>query len=222
MATEGILSTADDPWLVDIQQELSHAVEMLGALAPSVTLFGSARGTLADRHYQCAERLGKWLARAQVPVVTGGGPGIMEAANRGAQQASGISVGLNIQLPYDETPNPYLTHQLHFQHFATRKLMLTRYARGFAVFPGGFGTVDELMELLVAFHTDDASRRPMVLVDSDFWSGLLDWFHHELASRQLIDADRTDFIHVVDNERAALEVLLGEHEAADVLSQFGD
>ena len=129
MATEGILSTADDPWLVDIQQELSHAVEMLGALAPSVTLFGSARGTLADRHYQCAERLGKWLARSQVPVVTGGGPGIMEAANRGAHQAGGISVGLNIQLPYDETPNPYLTHQLHFQHFATRKLMLTRYAR---------------------------------------------------------------------------------------------
>ena len=183
---------------------------------------GSARGTLADRHYQCAERLGKWLARAQVPVVTGGGPGIMEAANRGAHQAGGISVGLNIQLPYDETPNPYLTHQLHFQHFATRKLMLTRYARGFAVFPGGFGTVDELMELLVAFHTDDASRRPMVLVDSDFWSGLLDWFHQEPASRQLIDADRTDFIHVVDNERVALEVLLGEREAADVFSQFGD
>ena len=147
---------------------------------------------------------------------------MMEAANRGAHQAGGISVGLNIQLPYDETPNPHLTHQLHFQRFATRKLMLTRYARGFAVFPGGFGTVDELMELLVAFHTDDASRRPMVLVDSDFWSGLLDWFHHELASRQLIDADRMDFIHVVDNDRAALEVLLGEHEAADVFSQFGD
>ena len=222
MTSEGIVPTADDPWLVDIQQELSHAADMLGALTPSVTLFGSARGTLDDRHYQCAERLGQWLARAQVPVVTGGGPGIMEAVNRGAHQAGGVSVGLNIQLPYEETPNPYLTHQLRFRHFATRKLMLTRYARGFVVFPGGFGTVDELMELLVAFHTDDASRRPMVLVDSDFWSGLLDWFHHELASRQLIDADRTDFIHVVDNERAALEVLLGEHEAADVLSQFGD
>ena len=188
MATEGIVSTADDPWLVDIQQELSHAVEMLGALTPSVTLFGSARGTLADRHYQSAERLGKWLARAQVPVVTGGGPGIMEAANRGAHQAGGISVGLNIQLPYDETPNPYLTHQLHFQHFATRKLMLTRYARGFAVFPGGFGTVDELMELLVAFHTDAASRRPMVWSTAIFgpvcWIGFIRSWRPDSSSTQ--------------------------------------
>ena len=193
---------------------------MLGALAPSVTL-GSARGTLADRHYQCAERLGKWLARAQVPVVTGGGPGIMEAANRGAQQASGISVGLNIQLPYDETPNPYLTHQLHFQHFATRKLMLTRYARGFAVFPGGFGTVDELMELLVAFHTDDASRRPMVLVDSDFgpvcWIGFITNWRPDSSSTQTGWISFTWWIM-----NCSLEVLLGEHEAADVFSQFGD
>ena len=118
MTSEGIVPTADDSWLVDIQQELSHAADMLGALTPSVTLFGSARGTLDDRHYQRAEKLGQWLARAKVPVVTGGGPGIMEAVNRGAHQAGGVSVGLNIQLPYEETPNPYLTHQLHFQHFA--------------------------------------------------------------------------------------------------------
>lgn len=222
MTSDGSAPAAEHPWLLDIERELSNAAAVLEGLAPGITLFGSARATLNDRHYQCAEKLGQWLARAGLPVVTGGGPGIMEAANRGAYEAGGVSVGLNIQLPYDETPNPYLTHQLHFLHFATRKLMLTRYARGFVVFPGGFGTVDELMELLVAFHTDDALRRPMVLIDSDFWRDLVKWFHNELAASGLIDADRIDFIRVVDDEHAALEVLLGQHQAADLKRQKGD
>ena len=221
MKAEGFSPTADHHWLVDIQQELSNAVDVLDRLPSGITIFGSARSTLDDCHYQWAERLGQWLARAGLPVVTGGGPGIMEAANRGAYQAGGISVGLNIQLPYDETPNPYLTHQLYFQHFATRKLILTRYARGFVVFPGGFGTVDELLELLVAFHTDDALRRPMILIDRCFWQGLVDWFHNKLASRQLIDADRIDFIQVVDDERAALDLLIGQHDAADLVNHYG-
>ena len=222
MTSDGNAPSADHLWLLDIQRELDSAAEVLEALAPGITLFGSARATLDDRHYQFAERLGQWLARAELPVVTGGGPGIMEAANRGAYEAGGVSVGLNIQLPYDETPNPYLTHQLHFLNFATRKLMLTRYASGFVVFPGGFGTVDELMELLVAFHIDDALRRPMALIDSGFWRDLVKWFHDELAARELIDADRIDFIHVVDDEHAALEVLLGQHQAADLKRQHGD
>lgn len=222
MKSDGNAPTSEHPWLLDIQRELRNAAEVLAVLAPGITIFGSARATLDDRHYQCAEKLGQWLARAGLPVVTGGGPGIMEAANRGAHEAGGVSVGLNIQLPSDETPNPYLTHQLHFLHFATRKLMLTRYARGFVVFPGGFGTVDELMELLVAFHTDDALRRPMVLIGSGFWHDLVKWFHSELAARLLIDADRIDFICVVDDEDAALEVLLGQHQAADLKSQFDD
>ena len=143
----------------------------------------------------------------------------MEAVNRGAREADGISVGLNIELPYEQTPNPHLTHQLHFHHFSTRKLMLTRYSRGFIIFPGGFGTTDELLELLVAFHTDRGARYPMVLVDSAFWSGLLNWFTEQLGSRRLIDLHNTDFIEVVDDEKAALGVLLGAEAAADLMGR---
>ena len=159
---------------------------------------------------------------APVCPCSGGGPGIMEAVNRGAREADGISVGLNIELPYEQAPNPHLTHQLHFHHFSTRKLMLTRYSRGFVIFPGGFGTTDELLELLVAFHTDRGARHPMVLVDSAFWSGLLTWFTEQLGPRQLIDLHNTDFIEVVDDEKAALAVLLGAEAAANLMGRYPD
>jgi uncharacterized protein (TIGR00730 family) len=132
----------------------------------------------------------------------------MEAANRGAAVVGGVSVGLNIELPYEQAANPHLTHQLHFHQFLTRKLMLTRYSRGFAVFPGGFGTADELLELLVAFHTDRGVRKPLVLIDTGFWGGLIDWFRMELGSRQMIDLHNTDFIQVVDDHVDALKILL--------------
>ena len=133
----------------------------------------------------------------------------MEAANRGARESGGVSVGLNIELPFEQAPNPHLTHQFHFHHFQTRKLMLTRYSRGFAVFPGGFGTTDELLELLVAFHNDRATRKPVVLIDGAFWGGLLSWFEDELGARQLIDPPVADLVTVVENETAALRALLG-------------
>ena len=204
----------------EILEELSESTALLDTLPSGVTVFGSARTTLEPRFYDSAYRLGQWLARAELPVLTGGGPGVMEAVSRGARSEGGFSVGLNIQLPYEETPNAFLTHRLYFRHFATRKLMLTRYARGFVVYPGGFGTVDELLELLVAFHTNQASRKPMVLIDQPFWSGLLDWFDSELAARKLIDSDKTDFIQVVDDELAALGVLLGADVAAELTDRF--
>ena len=210
----------DAQLLAQIQTDLSTATRLLSELPSGVTVFGSARTPPDDAVYQCAERLGTWLGRAGVPVLTGGGPGIMEAVNRGAVEAGGLSVGLNIELPYEQTPNPHLTHQLHFHHFSSRKLMLTRYSRGFVIFPGGFGTTDELLELLVAFHTDRGLRRPMVLVDSAFWSGLLTWFTEQLGSRRLIDLHNTDFIEVVDYEKAALDVLLGVEAAADLIGRY--
>ena len=213
------LSEQDAYLLAQIQTDLSAATRLLNELPRGVTVFGSARTAPDDAAYQCAERLGTWLGRAGLPVLTGGGPGIMEAVNRGAREADGISVGLNIELPYEQTPNPHLTHQLHFHHFSTRKLMLTRYSRGFVIFPGGFGTTDELLELLVAFHTDRGARYPMVLVDGAFWSGLLTWFTEQLGSRQLIDLHNTDFIEVVDDEKAALGVLLGAEAAADLMGR---
>tara|TARA_B100001059_G_scaffold83362_1_gene81438 strand:- start:782 stop:1447 length:666 start_codon:yes stop_codon:yes gene_type:complete len=216
------LSEQDAHLLAQIQTDLSAATTLLSELPSGVTVFGSARTAPDDAAYQCAWRLGSWLGRAGLPVLTGGGPGIMEAVNRGAREADGISVGLNIELPYEQTPNPHLTHQLHFHHFSTRKLMLTRYSRGFVIFPGGFGTTDELLELLVAFHTDRGARYPMVLVDSEFWSGLLNWFTVQLGSRRLIDLHNTDFIEVVDDEKAALGVLLGAEAAADLMGRCPD
>ena len=216
------LSEQDAHLLAQIQTDLSAATTLLSELPSGVTVFGSARTAPDDAAYQCAWRLGSWLGRAGLPVLTGGGPGIMEAVNRGAREADGISVGLNIELPYEQTPNRHLTHQLHFQHFSTRKLMLTRYSRGFVVFPGGFGTTDELLELLVAFHTDRGARYPMVLVDSAFWSGLLNWFSEQLGSRQLIDLHNTDFIEVVEDEKAAMGVLLGAEAAADLMGRYPD
>ena len=213
------LSEQDAHLLAQIQTDLSAATTLLSELPSGVTVFGSARTAPDDAAYQCAWRLGAWLGRAGLPVLTGGGPGIMEAVNRGAREADGISVGLNIELPYEQTPNPHLTHQLHFHHFSTRKLMLTRYSRGFVIFPGGFGTTDELLELLVAFHTDRGACYPMVLVDGTFWSGLLTWFTEQLGPRQLIDLHNTDFIEVVDDEKAALGVLLGAEAAADLMGR---
>ena len=201
-------ASADSALLAQIQSDLQIATAMLGALTPGVTIFGSARTAPEDPAFRCAERLGRGLAEAGVPVLTGGGPGIMEAANRGAAVVGGVSVGLNIELPYEQAANPHLTHQLHFHQFLTRKLMLTRYSMVFAVFPGGFGTADELMELLVAFHTDRGVRKPLVLIDTGFWGGLIDWFRMELGSRQMIDLHNTDFIQVVDDHVDALKILL--------------
>ena len=215
-------SAADAELWNQINGDLGEAMSLLGTMASGITVFGSARTPPNEAAYQCAERLGTWLGRAGVPVLTGGGPGIMEAVNRGAVEAGGVSVGLNIELPYEQTPNPHLTHQLHFHHFSTRKLMLTRYSRGFVIFPGGFGTTDELLELLVTFHTDRGARYPMVLVDSAFWSGLLNWFTEQLGSRQLIDLHNTDFIEVVDDEKAALDVLLGGEATADLMSRYAE
>jgi uncharacterized protein (TIGR00730 family) len=195
-------------------------MSLLSALEPGITVFGSARIDASTDTYHCARRLGQWLGRAGVPVLTGGGPGVMEAVNRGAAETGGVSVGLNIELPYEQSPNPHLTHQLHFHQFSSRKLMLTRYSRGFVIFPGGFGTTDELLELLVAFHIDRGLGRPMVLVDRAFWSGLLEWFTAELGSRQLIDLHNTDFIEVADDEYAVLDILLGKQAATELVNGY--
>ena len=217
---EASSSASDAALLTQINGDLSEAMSLLSALEPGITVFGSARIDASAATYHCARRLGQWLGRAGVPVLTGGGPGVMEAVNRGAVETGGVSVGLNIELPYEQSPNPHLTHQLHFHQFSSRKLMLTRYSRGFVVFPGGFGTTDELLELLVAFHTDRGLRRPMVLVDRAFWSGLLEWFTAELASRQLIDLHNTDFIEVADDEYAVLDILLGKRAATELVNGY--
>jgi uncharacterized protein (TIGR00730 family) len=218
--TDTVDVAADAALLARIQSELSAATACLGSLVPGITVFGSARTPSDAPDYQSAYRLGRFLARAGLPVVTGGGPGIMGAVNQGAMAVGGVSVGLSISLPHEQSPNPYLTHHLHFSDFQTRKLMLTRYSRGFVVFPGGFGTVDELMELMVAFQTSRSIRKPLVLVGRAFWRGFVDWLTHELGSRHFIELQNMDFIEHADDEHEVLTILLGKDEADALLLQY--
>lgn len=191
-----------------ITEELRAGMAELGELGPAVSIFGSARVEEDRWEYRSAQALGRTLAAAGVAVITGGGPGIMEAGNRGAHSGSGHSVGLNITLPREQLANPYVTVDLAFRYFFTRKFMLIRYARGFAIYPGGFGTIDELFELLTLVQTEKLRRCPMVLVGRDYWSGLYNWLVGQAAQHGYIDDSDLDLVEIVDDEDDAARILL--------------
>jgi len=191
-----------------LHEELVAAAEVLDGINPAVTVFGSARLKEQEPEFEMAREIALGLARAGVPVITGGGPGIMEAANRGAKEGGGVSVGLKIALPREQHENPYLDRRAHFRYFMSRKFMLTRYSYGFVVFPGGFGTLDELFELLVLYNTDRAERRPIVLVGKAFWQDLLTWMMDFQGGREFIDPEDLGELTVVDSADEALAVLL--------------
>lgn len=200
-----------------IQQELHAAAQVLDGISPAVSVFGSARSPEDSWEYQAALSLGRILGRAGVPVITGGGPGVMEASNRGANEMGGISVGLNITLPLEQVPNPHITHAASFRYFLTRKFMLTRYSFGFVVFPGGFGTADELFELLVLYNTDRTERRPIVLMGSEFWSELLTWVIDRQGAAGYINAVDAGYVQVEDDAEAAAIALLGRERVAQLM-----
>jgi len=191
-----------------ISGELRAGIEQLGDIGPAVSIFGSARTAENTWEYRSARALGELLAKAGVAVITGGGPGIMEAGNRGAHCGSGRSIGLNITLPHEQLANPYVDIDLAFRYFFTRKFMLIRYARGFAIYPGGFGTIDELFELLTLIQTGKLQRCPLVLVGRDYWEGLYQWLTQEAARRGYISPADFELVEVVDHEEQAAELLL--------------
>ncbi len=198
-----------DSWrLWRIMAEIVEGFEVLGGLGvPLVTVFGSARFGSDNPLYGQALLLGQRLAEAGYGVVTGGGPGLMEAANRGAYNAGGISVGLNIQLPHEQKANPFQTHSLSFRYFFARKLMLVRYARAFVLMPGGFGTLDELAEVLVLVQTGKVHPFPIFALDRGYWSGLLDWMRSTMLRSGAIEADDLDLVTVVDSPEEVLQIL---------------
>lgn len=191
-----------------ISGELRAGIEELGDIGLAVSIFGSARANPDSWAYRSAQALGEKLAAAGVAVVTGGGPGIMEAGNRGARAGAGRSVGLNITLPHEQLANPYVDIDLAFRYFFTRKFMLIRYAMGFAIYPGGFGTIDELFELLTLMQTGKLAPCPMVLVGDEYWSGLYNWLARGPAQAGFIAAKDLDFVEVVPDEEIAAEILL--------------
>jgi uncharacterized protein (TIGR00730 family) len=173
-----------------VQHELELGFRELGDIGPAVCVFGSARLPEESPEYQRAREMGRALGEAGFSVITGGGPGLMEAANRGAQDAGALSVGLNIELPHEQALNPYVDLGIEFHYFFTRKLMFVRYSDALVVFPGGFGTLDELFELLTLIQTGKAVDHPVVLEGSEFWSGLIEWIEgFQLAQGMLTQDD---------------------------------
>ena len=189
-----------------IERELVRGFEALKGIN-GVSCFGSARVAESDPRYAQAMTLGRGLARAGFTVITGGGPGLMEAANRGAKEAGGRSVGLNIELPFEQAPNPYQDIELMFHYFFTRKLMFVRYAIGFVVFPGGFGTLDELFEALVLIQTHKIRDFPVVMMGSDYWSGLIGWMRDRLAGERMIAPADLELIRCSDEPEEAIELI---------------
>jgi uncharacterized protein (TIGR00730 family) len=181
-----------------IDRELERGFNALHGVC-GVSVFGSARVPEGDPRYEQARTTGRLLAQAGFTVITGGGPGLMEAANRGAKEGGGQSVGLNIELPFEQGPNPYEDIALTFHYFFTRKLMFVRYATAFVVFPGGYGTLDELFEALVLIQTRKIRDFPVVLIGTEFWDGLLQWMRERLACEHMIAVTDLDLIQTTDD-----------------------
>jgi uncharacterized protein (TIGR00730 family) len=179
---------------------------------PAVSVFGSARVHEDSAYYAAARETGRLFAAAGWAVVTGGGPGLMEAANRGCREGSGLSVGFNIELPHEQGPNPYCDISLTFHHFYARKTMFVKAAEGFVVFPGGFGTADELFESLTLIQTGKVLNFPVVLFDSSYWSPLLDWFRQRLLPEGMISGGDLELLTVTDDPAAAVDCVVDRYE----------
>ncbi len=198
-----------DPWRVlRIQSEFIDGFGTLAELGLAVSVFGSARTPRDHPMYAAAERLGGKLAGAGLAVITGGGPGIMEAANKGASEAGGVSVGLGIELPFESGLNPYINLGINFRYFFARKTMFVKYAQGFVVMPGGFGTLDELFEALTLVQTQKVTSFPVVLFDSDYWSGLVDWLRSVGLERGIISATDLETFTITDDADEAVSLML--------------
>ncbi len=203
-----------DAWRVfRIMGEFVEGFDTLMDLGPAVSIFGSARVRPDDPMYAAAEETARLLAEAGFAVVTGGGPGIMEAANKGAVQGGGPSVGCNIELPFEQGVNDYVDIAIDFRYFFVRKTMFVKYAEAFIIFPGGFGTLDELFEALTLIQTGKVRNFPVVLFGSDYWRGLLEWLRDRMVAEGKIAPDDMDLMYVTDSPAEAVNVVLKYYQA---------
>jgi uncharacterized protein (TIGR00730 family) len=204
-----ILTTQSDAERIErVERELEAGFRELGRIGPAVSIFGSARTGENDPTYELARRTAHMLGSAGFAVITGGGPGIMAAANRGARDAGVRSVGLNIELPFEQETNPYVDLALRFHHFYTRKVMFVRYACAFVVFPGGFGTLDELFEALTLIQTGKIRHFPVVLVERSYWQGLIDWARERLLSEAKIAPEDLNLMRLRDDPAEIVEIVV--------------
>ncbi len=202
---------SNDSWAIfKIMSEFVNGYETMSRIGPCVTIFGSARTKPEEKYYQLAEEIAYKISKAGYGVITGGGPGIMEAGNKGAHRGEGTSVGLNIELPFEQHFNPYIDKDknLNFDYFFVRKVMFVKYSQGFVVMPGGFGTLDELFEAITLIQTKKIGKFPIILVGTEFWSGLLDWIKNVLIDKQKnANPEDLNLIKVVDSAEEVVETL---------------
>lgn len=207
-------SSARESWRIfGIMSEFVEATERLSAIRPAVTIFGSARVPVGSPYYELTEKISRLLSDAGFAVISGGGPGIMEAANKGAFAGKSPSVGLNIQLPHEQRSNHYQDVSQTFRHFFARKYMFVRFASAYVVMPGGFGTLDELMEALTLIQTGKSRKIPIILVCSKFWGGMVDWFRERLVAEKMIDPADMDLMQLIDEPEKIVEAIFKHYEA---------
>ncbi len=205
--------TSSDPWRVlRIMGEFVEGFDTLAGVNSGVAFFGSARTKPDDTYYKAATETARLLSSAGFAVITGGGPGIMEAANRGAQEGGGPSIGLNIELPFEQGTNEYVDTGMHFHYFFVRKTMFVKYSIGFIVFPGGYGTLDEMFEAMTLIQTGKIKHFPLVLFGSTYWRGLVGWLRDTVAAERKIDAGDLEIFHVTDDPKEAVGVVTRARE----------
>lgn len=200
--------SSEESWRIfRIMAEFVEAIETLSGLPPAVTIFGSARSKPGDKYYGMAEQLADRLVKEGLGIITGGGPGVMEGANKGAFSAGGTSVGLNIELPFEQHMNAYTNVHINFRYFFIRKVMFLKYAMSWVIMPGGFGTMDELFETLTMIQTKKMKPCPVILMGTDYWQGLLDWLRSSMAAEGLISPNDLDIFTVTDSIDEAVSVI---------------
>lgn len=214
----------NDSWaLFKIMSEFVDGYERLSQIGPCVSIFGSARMKPNDKYYELAVKVANKIVDQGYGIITGGGPGIMEAGNKGANIGGGTSVGLNIDLPFEQHDNPYIDRDknLNFDYFFVRKVMFVKYSQGFVVMPGGFGTLDELFEAITLIQTGKIDKFPIILVGKEYWSGLLDWINATMSEKfGTVNANDLDLIELVDNEDEVIEILDKFYNQFDLSPNF--
>lgn len=219
LPAQGMISDSDltrESWKVfQIMAEFVEGFERLANIRPSVSMFGSARLPRTHAYYRLGEEIARLVSDAGFSVVTGGGPGLMEAFNKGAFAGRSRSIGLNIQLPHEQAANEYQHESLYFKHFFSRKVMFVKYASAYVVLPGGFGTLDELAEILTLVQTGKTRRIPVILVRKDYWGGLIDWFRETLARQGTIDANDLNLFTVVDQPQQVVDAIFRYYESKE-------
>lgn len=206
-----------DSWKIfQIMSEFVEGFQQLADLSPSVSIFGSARFKPDHPYYQVSEEISRLLSDSGFAVVSGGGPGVMEAANKGAFAGKSASVGLNIKLPHEQSGNPYQDISLNFRYFFARKVMFVKYASAYVVMPGGFGTLDEMSEILTLVQTGKSKRIPIILYGTEFWAGFLNWCETTLVEVGTISADDMNLIHVTDDPQFVVDTIFNFYEGVDL------